>query len=33
MICIIGDVSFWEIYVLNYDMPLVVLIEYIWLVR
>lgn len=33
MICIKGDVSFWEIYVLNYDMPLVVLIEYIWLVR
>lgn len=33
MICIIGDVSFWEIYVYNYDMPLVVLIEYIWLVR
>lgn len=29
MICIIGDVSFWEIYVLNYDMFLVVLIEYI----
>lgn len=30
MICIIGDESFWEIYVLlNYDMFLVVLIEYI----
>lgn len=29
MICIIGDVSFWEIYVYNYDMFLVVLIEYI----